>query len=60
MIFDQEEFNLRWEWGAKGVSELVPNSDRYLWWIFWRRSWYFNAGNPDLFGNQKHSHHECL
>jgi 2-phosphosulfolactate phosphatase len=27
MIFDQEEFNLRCEWGAKGVSELAPISD---------------------------------
>ncbi len=27
MIFDQEEFNLRCEWGAKGVFELAPISD---------------------------------
>jgi 2-phosphosulfolactate phosphatase len=27
MIFDQAEFNLRCEWGAKGVSQLAPISD---------------------------------
>ncbi|MBP5977348.1 2-phosphosulfolactate phosphatase [Brasilonema sp. CT11] len=27
MIFDQVEFDLRCEWGAKGVSELAPISD---------------------------------
>lgn len=27
MIYDQAEFNLRCEWGAKGVSQLAPISD---------------------------------
>lgn len=27
MIYDQAEFDLRSEWGAKGVSQLAPISD---------------------------------